>query len=73
MPSTDSTNNILTPKQWNRAWQWYLNHTAHVSRIRKMESDKNFAPSLIGDKNDPRLWKPGHWNWFFSTFKLKSY
>ena len=50
------------------AYEWYLNHSEHVEKIRK-ETSISFHPSQE-DKMHPELWKPESWNWFFENYKM---
>jgi hypothetical protein len=61
------TKTILSEKQYDRAFSWYIKHEKHVKKLLKY-ADKGYPPSLSEDKNDPRLWKPEHWAWFKSEF-----
>ncbi len=63
----------LSTKQIMKAIDYYKKNTL---RIQLLIQDQYTAVSVsdIEDKNNPRLWKAGHWLWFFNkhrTGKIK--
>jgi len=63
----------LTTKQIMKAVDYYKKN---VDRVQILIKNQNVACSVteIMDKNNPRLWKAGHWLWFFNkhrTGKIK--
>lgn len=61
----------LTGDQIQKANRWYSAHKEHVDRLTSNNSE-SFPPSITEDLNSPGLWKPGHWNWFFQTYKAST-
>lgn len=57
---------VLTDKQKNRAFLYYLNHKEHIENIMS-ETNKAYEPSQSEDKNDPRIWKAEYWKWFLAN------
>lgn len=63
----------LTAKQIINAMDYYKKNT---QRVQLIIQDQYTAVSVSDndDKNNPRLWKAGHWLWFFNkhrTGKIK--
>jgi hypothetical protein len=58
----------LRPKQIIRAMNYYSEHVRHVELLMK-ETNIACDVSEWEDKNNPSLWKPGHWLWFFDKHK----
>ncbi len=58
----------LSDEQIERVLRYVKNHPVAVNSLLK-EANLPFEVSETEDKNDPRLWKPGHWLWFFTTKK----
>ena len=58
----------LTTKQIMKALDYYKKNP---ERIQVLIKDQYTAVSVseIEDKNNPRLWKAGHWLWFFNKHK----
>jgi len=54
---------ILSVRQIQNVLNYYDEHTDFVEKIIK-ETNKAYPPSEGEDKNNPSIWKPGHWNWF---------
>jgi hypothetical protein len=65
-----SVKEVLKPKQIIKAMNYYREHTQHVKNLMK-ESFIACDVSELEDKNNPMLWKPGHWLWFFDMHKKK--
>lgn len=60
----------LSSKQIQKAEEFYLSHKNHIDIITSAEK---YSPSDIDDKNNPFIWKPNQWLWFFnSLMKLKN-
>jgi len=59
---------VLSKEQIEKARDYYNNHKGHVDKIMQ-ESNVACDVSESEDKNDPRLWKPGHWLWFFGMYE----
>ena len=57
---------VLTDKQKNGAFLYYLNHKEHIENIMS-ETNKAYEPSQSEDKNDPRIWKAEYWKWFLAN------
>jgi len=54
----------LTYEQIKNGLKFYSKHKEHVDKICK---ETDVACDICNeDKNDPRLWKPSHWNWFLN-------
>lgn len=60
---------VLTNEQIEKSLDWYKIHEQHVKTLCLNERNE-FAPSLYEDKNNPNLWKPGHWKWFLKYFNI---
>lgn len=66
-----SATEVLTLKQILRAIKFYREHTTYVRRLMDLNPEHPIYPSEEEDKNDPRIWKAGHWIWFFEKLKYK--
>ena len=60
---------VLTEAQEQAAVIWLQAHADHVQKL-KLSTVESFPPTLAEDKNNPALWKGGHWNWFFDEPNL---
>jgi len=60
---------VLTHDQIVKAEEWLRIHRKHVCNI-VMLVNKNFPPTLSEDKNNPNLWKAGHWRWYLDETKI---
>lgn len=58
----------LTVKQLEKADMWYCLHKNHVNKLYHL-ADCSFPPSLNEDKNNPTLWKAGHWKWYLDNYR----
>jgi hypothetical protein len=58
----------LTTKQIMKAIEYYKKNT---QRVQLIIQDQYTAVSVsdIEHKNNPRLWKAGHWLWFFNKHR----
>lgn len=63
---------VLTPEQLEGAVNFYADHKEHIQKIMK-EVNVACDVSLEEDKNEPMLWKPGHWLWFFDKIDENFY
>jgi len=54
---------MLSYDQILNAQEYYQEHKYRIDGMLD-ETDIGFDVSEAEDKNDPRLWKPGHWLWF---------
>lgn len=61
----NNLHSVLTNKQIESALYYYANHRNHVLNLINEAENKRVSPSENEDKNNPALWKPIHWNWFF--------
>lgn len=59
---------ILSDEQIERADMWYCLHKNHVNKLYHL-ADNSFPPTLIEDKNNPALWKAGHWKWYLDNYR----
>lgn len=66
MSNKPDKNGLLNSKQFEGALDYYKRHKEHVEKM-MMETDKSYEPSQIDDKNDPSIWKPEYWRWFFNV------
>lgn len=56
----------LTQDQIKEGFRYHHEHADYVNNIMN-ETNVMSDVSEIEDKNNPRLWKPSHWNWFFNN------
>ena len=49
--------------------KWYSEHKEHVDKLMST-AEYGYVPS-DEDYNNPELWKPQHWNWYFKKSELK--
>ena len=55
---------VLSPSQIDKVEEYYRLHEDRVDKM--MENEEVMCePSENLDKNDPSLWKPQYWNWYF--------
>ncbi len=59
---------ILSDEQLERADMWYCLHKNHVNKLYHL-AEKSFAPTLNEDKNNPSLWRAGHWKWYLDNYR----
>lgn len=64
----DDVSNSLSIKQLERADIWYCLHKNHVNKLYQL-ADNSFKPTLHEDKNNPALWKEGHWKWYLDNYR----
>ena len=57
---------VLSPSQISRVEEYYKLHKDHVDKMMDNE-EIMYEPSESLDKNDPSLWKPQYWNWYFNN------
>lgn len=55
----------LTNEQIGRAFLFYSKHREYIW-VLVDGYDKTFEPTQSEDKNDPSIWKAGHWKWFIA-------
>jgi len=68
-----AVNETLSTKQIIKALDYYKYNTGRVQELIKNQYTA-VSVSEIEDKNNPQLWKAGHWLWFFNkhrTGKIK--
>lgn len=65
MKSDPTGTMVLTADQIIRARRWMASHRIHVLGLTATTAEA-FAPTLAADRNDPALWKAGHWRWFLA-------
>ena len=58
---------FFTEEQFNKAKEHYEDFTMLVN-LRMSDTELAYQPSQE-DKNEPLLWKPEHWKWFFQDEK----
>ena len=58
----------LSNEQLERADMWYCLHKNHVNKLYHL-ADNSFPPTLTEDKNNPALWKAGHWKWYLDNYR----
>lgn len=61
----------LTEDQIKKGIDYYSSHKDHVKKLLKWSEGRSYPPTLSEDKNNPNLWKPGHWAWFMELIKGK--
>lgn len=61
-------NGDLSIEQLERADMWYCLHKNHVNKLYHL-ADNSFPPKLTEDKNNPALWKAGHWKWYLDNYR----
>jgi len=54
---------VLREDQKTKAIRYYKDNKDRVDFMVR-QTDKAYEPSEAEDKNDPRIWKAEHWNWF---------
>lgn len=59
---------VLTFGQIIKALEYHKRRPDFVQQLRN-EEDASYEPSQLEDKNDPSIWKPGYWNWFFEQLE----
>lgn len=59
---------ILSDEQLERADMWYCLHKNHVNKLYHL-AENSFPPTLNEDKNNPALWKAGHWKWYLDNYR----
>lgn len=63
-----SVSGSLSNDQLERADIWYCLHKNHVNKLYRL-ADNSFPPTLTEDKNNPALWKAGHWKWYLNNYR----
>jgi hypothetical protein len=58
----------LSVEQLERADMWYCLHKNHVNKLYRL-ADNPFPPTQHEDKNNPALWKAGHWKWYLDNYR----
>jgi hypothetical protein len=58
----------LSAEQLERADMWYCVHKNHVNKLYHL-AENSFPPTLNEDKNNPALWKEGHWKWYLDNYR----
>jgi hypothetical protein len=58
----------LSIEQLERADMWYCLHKNHVNKLYHL-AESSFSPTLNEDKNNPTLWKAGHWKWYLDNYR----
>lgn len=61
---------ILTEEQIGRIFLFYSKRKKFVNSMMK-ETNKTYEPSKSYDKNNPNVWKPEYWRWFFGHQYIK--
>jgi hypothetical protein len=59
---------ILSDEQLERADMWYCLHKNYVNKLYHL-AENSFPPTLNEDKNNPALWKAGHWKWYLDNYR----
>ena len=60
----------MTKQQIEKATGWYYEHKKHVDGI-FFEGSGYYEPSKE-DVDNPNLWKPASWRWFFTSRIINS-
>jgi len=63
-----SVSGSLSIEQLERADMWYCLHKNHVNKLYHL-AENAFPPTLNEDKNNPTLWKAGHWKWYLDNYR----
>lgn len=58
----------LSIEQLESADIWYCVHKNHVNKLYHL-AESSFPPTLNEDKNNPALWKAGHWKWYLDNHR----
>ena len=58
----------LSIEQLERADMWYCLHKNYVNKLYHL-AESGFPPTLNEDKNNPNLWKAGHWKWYLDNYR----
>lgn len=59
---------VLREDQKTKAIRYYKDNKDRVDFMVR-QTDKAYEPSQTEDKNDPRIWKAEHWNWFLTAME----
>lgn len=63
-----SVSGSLSAEQLESADMWYCLHKNYVNKLYDL-AENSFPPSLNEDKNNPALWKSGHWKWYLDNYR----
>jgi len=58
----------LSIEQLEKADMWYCLHKNHVNKLYHL-AENSLPPTLNEDKNNPSLWKAGHWKWYLDNYR----
>jgi hypothetical protein len=58
----------LSIEQLEKADMWYCLHKNHVNKLYHL-AENSLPPTLNEDKNNPALWKEGHWKWYLDNYR----
>lgn len=57
---------VLTDEQVEQAKKWLREHEKHIYSMMNEPNTSMYPPSEWEDKNNPALWKPAYWLWFYN-------
>ncbi len=58
----------LSIEQLESADIWYCVHKNHVNKLYHL-AESSFPPTLNKEKNNPAIWKAGHWKWYLDNYR----